>query len=109
MLPDLSMTAAGINTTVPAADDVEPVAHERRDRIITGLVTVGPLVGLGLAAWQVWGAALGVSDVVVFGLMFVMTGLGITVGFHRLFTHRSFKTTPAIRMTLGILGSAAIE
>ena len=37
------------------------------------------------------------------------TGLGITVGFHRLFTHRSFKTGPAIRGMFGALGSAAIE
>jgi stearoyl-CoA desaturase (delta-9 desaturase) len=39
----------------------------------------------------------------------VLTGLGITVGFHRLFTHRSFKTGRVVRATLGILGSAAIE
>ena len=35
--------------------------------------------------------------------------LGITVGFHRLFTHRSFKTGRAVRAAIGILGSAAIE
>jgi stearoyl-CoA desaturase (delta-9 desaturase) len=41
--------------------------------------------------------------------MYVVTGLGITVGFHRLFTHRSFKTTNAVRAVLAVLGSAAIE
>jgi stearoyl-CoA desaturase (delta-9 desaturase) len=98
------MTAAAT-----VADDVEVVVHERRDRIITGLVTVGPLIGLGLAGWQVWGDALVLTDVIVFVVMFVATGLGITVGFHRLLTHRSFKTTPRVRFALAVLGSAAIE
>ena len=38
----------------PGADDVQPVAHETRDRIITGTVTVVPFLGLGVVAWQVW-------------------------------------------------------
>jgi stearoyl-CoA desaturase (delta-9 desaturase) len=41
--------------------------------------------------------------------MYVLTGLGVTVGFHRYLTHRSFKTGKAVRAILGILGSAAIE
>lgn len=49
------------------------------------------------------------SDLIVFGIMYVATGLGITVGFHRLFTHRSFKTTRPIRLLLAICGSMAIE
>ena len=46
---------------------------------------------------------------IVFAILYVSTGLGITVGFHRLFTHRSFKTGRAVRAVIGILGSAAIE
>ena len=45
----------------------------------------------------------------MFAIMYVATGLGITVGFHRLFTHRAFKTTKGVKATLAILGSAAIE
>jgi stearoyl-CoA desaturase (Delta-9 desaturase) len=41
--------------------------------------------------------------------MYFFTGIGITVGFHRLLTHRSFKTSPWLRGLFGILGSAAIE
>ena len=93
----------------PTADDVEPVAHETRDRIITGLVTVVPVLALGLVGWQLWAVALGWSDLAVLAIMYVATGLGITVGFHRLFTHRSFTTTPAVRAVLAGLGSAAIE
>lgn len=90
-------------------DHVQPVANEAMDRTLTAIVTIAPFVGLGLAAWQMWDGLLRPSDVIVFGIMYVLTGLGVTVGFHRLFTHRSFKTYPAVRGVLGALGSAAIE
>jgi stearoyl-CoA desaturase (delta-9 desaturase) len=93
----------------PSPDDIQPVANETRDRIITGIVTVLPIVCLAVAAWQVWNRYLHWSDLAVFAIMYLATAIGVTVGFHRLFTHRSFKTTPAIRATLAILGSAAIE
>jgi stearoyl-CoA desaturase (delta-9 desaturase) len=89
--------------------DVQPVGNETRDRIITGTITVLPVVGLGLAVWQAWGGWLHWSDVIVFLIMYVATGLGVTVGFHRMLTHRAFKAKPWVRGTLAILGSAAIE
>src|SRR6266511_1659401 len=76
-----------------ASDLVQPVAHETRDRIITGLVTGVPFLLLGVAAWQLWNQAFRWSAAVVLAILYVATGLGITVGFHRLLTHRSFKTT----------------
>ena len=95
----------------PAAvsDDIEPVVHQRRDRLITGIVTVAPILSLFFVGWQQWASLLGWSDIFVFLLLYVLTGLGVTVGFHRLFTHRAFKTTRSIRAALAILGSAAIE
>jgi stearoyl-CoA desaturase (Delta-9 desaturase) len=93
----------------PGPDDVEPVAHETRDRIITGTVTVVPFLALGIVAWQVWAEFLHWSDVAVFALLYALSGLGVTVGFHRLFTHRSFATTRWMRGILAALGSIAIE
>ncbi len=91
------------------ADDVEPVANETLHRTVTGLITVVPVLALGLVAWQAWGSALRVSDLIVFAIMYLATGLGVTVGFHRHLTHRSFKTTRALHALLAALGSAAIE
>jgi stearoyl-CoA desaturase (delta-9 desaturase) len=93
----------------PLPSDIQPVENETRDRIITGLVTVLPFLALGFAAWQVWGSALGWSDIALFLAIYIVTGLGITVGFHRHLTHRAFKTHPWLRGLLAILGSAAIE
>jgi stearoyl-CoA desaturase (Delta-9 desaturase) len=102
-------TAPAAQRRPPLADDVQPVEHETRDRIITGIVTLLPFVGLGVAVWQTWSGLLHGSDVAVFLILYVLTGLGVTVGFHRHFTHRSFKAKPALRAVLAVLGSAAIE
>ena len=103
------MSTAVSTEPVQRPDDIEPVLHETRDRIATGIVTAVPVLALGLVVWQVWGDFLRWSDVVVFAIMYMATGLGITVGFHRYFTHRSFKTSKPVRAVLAVLGSAAIE
>jgi stearoyl-CoA desaturase (Delta-9 desaturase) len=94
---------------VPAAGDVEPVAHETRDRIIVTVITVVPFLGLAAIVWQAWADLLRWSDVLVFAIIYLATGLGITVGFHRHLTHRAFSTYRWVRFTLAALGSAAIE
>ncbi len=93
----------------PGDDHVQPVSSESLHRTITGIITIAPFIGLGIAAWQLWDGLLHPSDLAVFGIMYVLTGLGVTVGFHRLFTHRSFKTSPAMRGLFAVLGSVAIE
>jgi stearoyl-CoA desaturase (delta-9 desaturase) len=103
------MTTAVTTENLSQRDDVEPVLNETRDRIATGIVTAVPVLALGLVVWQVWGDFLRWSDVVVFVIMYMATGLGITVGFHRYFTHRSFKTSKPVRAVFAVLGSAAIE
>jgi stearoyl-CoA desaturase (delta-9 desaturase) len=93
----------------PGPDDIEPVLNETRDRIITGTVTVVPILALGIVAWQAWQSLLHWHDIAVFLILYVATGIGVTVGFHRLFTHRSFKTSPALRGVFAVCGSMAIE
>jgi stearoyl-CoA desaturase (delta-9 desaturase) len=93
----------------PTADDVEPVLHETRDRLITGTVTVVPFLALGVVGWQVWAELLHWRDIAVFAILYLVTGLGVTVGFHRLFTHRSFATKPWMRGIFAAMGSMAIE
>ncbi len=93
----------------PGPEDVQPVSNEGLNRFLTGTITALPIVGLFVVAWQVWADWLFWSDLIVFVIMYAATGLGITVGFHRLLTHRAFKTKKGVRGTLAILGSAAIE
>jgi stearoyl-CoA desaturase (delta-9 desaturase) len=93
----------------PSADDIQVTEHETLDRFATGTITAIPFIGLGLVVWQTWATALRWSDFVVFLIMYMGTGLGVTVGFHRMLTHRSFQTKPWVRGTLAALGSMAIE
>jgi stearoyl-CoA desaturase (delta-9 desaturase) len=95
--------------TGPGPDEIQPVANETADRIITGTVTALPFVALGVVCWQVWADLLHWSDVGVFLIMYMISGFGVTVGFHRHLTHRSFKTYPWLRGTLAAMGSIAIE
>jgi stearoyl-CoA desaturase (Delta-9 desaturase) len=103
--PDGATSAVAASASL----DTQPVAHETSDRIITGIVTGVPFVALLFVGWQVWADALRWSDLVVFALAYLATGIGVTVGFHRYLTHRSFETRRWMRGTLAILGSAAIE
>src|SRR3954462_55406 len=93
----------------PTVDDVQPVANEKLDRFLTGTITAIPFIALFVVAWQVWNEALHWSDIAVFLICYLLTGFGVTVGFHRHFTHRAFKAKTWVRGTLAILGSAAIE
>jgi stearoyl-CoA desaturase (Delta-9 desaturase) len=93
----------------PAQMTAAPTEHARVDRLANLAATVVPVGLLGLAMWSAWGGALRWSDVVVMAVTYLLTGLGITIGFHRLLTHRSFKTSAPMRALLAALGSAAIE
>jgi stearoyl-CoA desaturase (delta-9 desaturase) len=68
-----------------------------------------PLTLLGVAIWLAWGGTLHWQDIVVLGVCYVLTVVGVTVGFQRLFTHRSFKTGWTLRALFAVLGSAALE
>ena len=91
------------------ASTEQPVTFATIDQVANVVVTVVPVGLVAFAAWRAWGGALRWPDVVAFALTYVLTGAGITVGFHRLLTHRSFKTSPVVRGLLAALGSAAVE
>jgi stearoyl-CoA desaturase (delta-9 desaturase) len=106
---------AGVSMAVTAAptggrrDEGAAAEYSTLDRIANIVVTVAPIPLLAWAAWRAWGGSLHWQDLVVLAMTYTLTGLGITVGFHRLFTHRSFKTAAPLRVLLAVLGSAAVE
>jgi stearoyl-CoA desaturase (Delta-9 desaturase) len=90
-----------------------PVAAARTaarvDRVANLFVTIAPLGLVAFAARLAWGGALHWRDVTVLALVYMLTALGVTVGFHRLLTPRSFKTSATLRGLLAALGSAAVQ
>ncbi|MBA2699358.1 MAG: acyl-CoA desaturase [Nocardioidaceae bacterium] len=91
---------------------MEPVGNERQsfgERFALGLFIVFPFLAIVAAVPVAWGGWLGWRDVVIAGVMYAVTGHGITVGFHRLFTHKSFKPNRAVKIALAVAGSLAIQ
>jgi stearoyl-CoA desaturase (delta-9 desaturase) len=85
------------------------VKHPALDRTATAFVTLVPAaLTVAAGAWA-WGGLLHWQDLVILLVMYLVVGLGVTVGFHRLLTHRSFGTYAWLRFTLAALGSAAVE
>ena len=65
-------------------------------------------MGFLLAIVLLWNSAVGPVDLVIMLGMYVFTGAGISVGFHRLFAHRSFEAARPVRATLAISASMAM-
>ncbi|MGI9014369.1 MAG: acyl-CoA desaturase [Phycisphaerales bacterium] len=78
-------------------------------RIINGFAVVVPFVGLIVAIVLLWGVAFNWIWLALLGGMYLLTALGITVGYHRYFTHRSFQTSRFMTAVLAVLGSMAFE
>src|ERR1700677_3363462 len=74
-------------------------------RLITLVVIVVPLLGLVAAPFFLWGWGFHWTDLGLLLGMYLLTALGITVGFHRLFVHRSFETYSWVKFIWAILGS----
>jgi stearoyl-CoA desaturase (delta-9 desaturase) len=83
--------------------------HETSDRVVRTIVFGVPPAALVAGGWLAWGGALRWHDLLVLAITYTVTGLGITVGYHRLFTHRSFKARRPVRVALAVLGSMAVE
>jgi stearoyl-CoA desaturase (delta-9 desaturase) len=76
---------------------------------VTALVVVGPVLAVALGILLLWGRAVHPRDLLLAGVFFLVTGHGVTVGFHRLFTHRSFTANRPLKIVLAIAGSMAVE
>lgn len=81
----------------------------RLSRLTMFFVVVLPFCALVGGVYQVWGWGVDVSLLLLLLIFHCIAGLGITIGFHRHFTHRSFKTTNFIRLILGACGSMAMQ
>ncbi|UXY13620.1 fatty acid desaturase [Chitiniphilus purpureus] len=72
-------------------------------------ILVLPTLGTALALWYALDHGVSGLDLALFAVMYVVSFVGITVGYHRHFTHRAFKTHDPIRFILGVFGSTACQ
>ena len=78
-------------------------------KIVNLIAIATPFVGFLVAAIFFWGTLFNSVQLAIFGLMYFMTTIGVTIGYHRLFTHSSFKTSRCMTGILAAFGSMAVE
>ncbi|TCP56363.1 stearoyl-CoA desaturase (delta-9 desaturase) [Tamaricihabitans halophyticus] len=90
----------------------KPILEGRRGPGVQIAVYTGvllPLVALVAAVPFAWGWGLSWLDVGLAALFFCISGIGVTAGFHRYFTHGSFKAKRGLRIALAIAGSMSLQ
>jgi stearoyl-CoA desaturase (Delta-9 desaturase) len=104
-------TTGGIARTQPPAarPDIDDEPNSAAQRFLVGLFVAVPLAALVAAIPLMWGWGLSWHDVIIALVFYWGSGLGVTVGYHRYFTHLSFKAKTGLRVALAIAGSLAIE
>ncbi len=70
---------------------------------------VAPFLAFLAAIVLLWNQVVGWSDLAILGAMYLLTGVGVTVGYHRLFTHRAFDAVAPVRYALAVLGSMSVQ
>ena len=81
----------------------------RAHRISNLIGAIVPFLAFLAAIALLWNEYVGWHDLAVLALMYVITGLGITVGYHRMLTHRSFQTYKPLEYMWAFLGSMAVQ
>ena len=78
-------------------------------KMVVLVVVVVPFLATALAVRLLWAHAVHWSDLALLGAMYSLVALGVTVGYHRMLTHRSFRPHPVVKFLLLVLGTMSIE
>lgn len=100
-----SATSSGTGGPKPLTAGSRPATAQA----LVYLFVLVPLAALLVAVPVLWGWGLMWTDVGLAAAFYVVTGLGVTVGFHRHFTHGAFRANRAVRATLAITGMMAVQ
>ncbi|MGH3502822.1 MAG: acyl-CoA desaturase [Nocardioidaceae bacterium] len=115
-------SASTVSTATPTSDatptdELDQIAQatlggdhqSRAEQIALGLFIAVPFLALVAAVPLAWGGFLGWHDIVIAFVMYGITGHGVTVGYHRFFTHKSFKSKRGVKVALALAGSMSIQ
>jgi stearoyl-CoA desaturase (delta-9 desaturase) len=97
--------------TVEPPSPTAPVDHVPwPQRIFTVVIVLGPLLVLSVVVASAFGGAtLAWRNVAIAAVLYVVIGHGVTIGFHRLFTHRAFEAARPLKIALAIAGSMSFQ
>jgi stearoyl-CoA desaturase (delta-9 desaturase) len=81
----------------------------RTARNINLAAVIIPFVAFLVALVLLWNRAVGPLDLGILAVMYLLSGVGVTVGFHRLLTHRAFETHRPLKYLFAVLGSLSVQ
>jgi stearoyl-CoA desaturase (delta-9 desaturase) len=84
-------------------------AMSRAERITNLAGVVLPFFGVIAAIVMLWNKWVDGTDLAILGVMYLLTATGVTVGYHRLLTHRAFQTYPWVERVFAVLGSLSVQ
>ena len=96
------------NATIPGVGRLEGKAAVLQRRLVLA-VTVIPFAGFVWAIVHWWGNGLSATTALIALSFYLFSGLGITIGYHRYFTHGGFETSRFVRGLLAVAGSMAVQ
>ncbi len=95
-----------------AAETADPFPFHRDpwyQKALVLTIVFLPLAALGYVAWRLWGDHVGPLDLWLLLGFWAFTGLGISVGYHRMLTHRAFEARPVTRFLLLVAGTMSLQ
>ncbi|HVA04153.1 MAG TPA: acyl-CoA desaturase [Acidimicrobiales bacterium] len=108
LLERLAAPGAAVDSPEPKLDG-PPAGPLTSARVVTSLLVAGPLVALAIFIPLGWGGTKTLWGLGLAAAFYVFTGFGISVGFHRLFAHRSFCPNRLLKIVLAVAGTMALE
>jgi len=106
---DTSPTGTSAVPRKEPLSDFQTKPRGTAEKTLIAIMVAFPLLALIAAIPLAWGWGLGWHDVIIAVAFYYVSGLGIAMGFHRYFTHLSYKAKPGLRIALAIAGSLALE
>jgi stearoyl-CoA desaturase (Delta-9 desaturase) len=86
---------------------VQNMSRARRNANVIAVIL--PFAAFLVAIPLLWNTLIGWQDLVIFGVVYLLTGMGVTVGFHRMLTHRAFETYRPVKYAFAVLGSMSVQ
>ena len=81
----------------------------RKHKTFNLIGVVAPFLGFVAAVLTLWGTLVDWSDLAIMLALYLISGYGVTLGYHRLLTHRAFQTHKPVEYALAIAGSLAVQ
>jgi stearoyl-CoA desaturase (delta-9 desaturase) len=81
----------------------------RLEKAVNLGAVIVPFAATIAAVVLLWNSAISIADLAIAAAMYLLTAVGITVGYHRLLTHRSFQTSKPVEYAFAVLGSMAVQ